>query len=693
VVFDDIHWGEATFLDLLEHLARRSQGASIVLLCLARSELRESRPGFGNAVEGATTVALEPLDASESRRLIANLVGDGELARELAQRVGEHASGNPLYVGEMIRMLVDEGLLQKRDGRWHAKAERSALRVPPTIEALLAARLDQLEEQERAMLEHASVIGEEFWTGAVLELSPKIERGAADAHLESLLEKDLIRPHQTTFAGEVAYSFTHLLVRDVAYDGLLKESRAELHERFAEWLRDKVEQRISEFEEIIGYHLEQSYSYRNEIGTIDEPARAVGKMASEHLASAGRRAFARGDLSAAANLLTRASSLLPEGDLFRLEFQLDLAEVLLQAGELPRTDRLLLETIEAAAGQGERGLESRCRILYLTLKLYTDPDGKVEEALEELQRAIPILEELGEERALAKAWRLKAELHSFALLLGEVEAAGERALDYARRSGDEPERHEIQALLILAVLLGPTPVPIAIARTEALLEQAKDDPRVTAYASGVLGMLNAMSGNFDEARRLGATARGICEELEWRFLLGAGVPQVDGGIELLAGDPTEAEQVMRPGYELLVAMGEKSNLSTVAAMLAEALYRQGDKEAERFTTVSEEAAAIEDVGAQVAWRSTRAKVLARRGQPAEAESLGREAVTLAEATDAPNVRADALMDLAEVLSLADRPDEAAPIVDQATGLYEAKGNLTSAGRARAIRDQLTPAPR
>jgi predicted ATPase/class 3 adenylate cyclase len=690
VVFDDIHWGEETFLDLLEHLGRRSRGHSILVLCLARSELRESHPDFGNAVDCATTLALEALDASESRRLIANLVGDGGLARELAQRVGDHASGNPLYVGEMIRMLVDEGLLQKENGRWRARGESSTLSVPPTIEALLAARLDQLAQQERAMLERASVIGEEFWAGAVLELAPEIEREAADALLESLLGKDLIRGHQATFAGEAAYRFTHLLVRDVAYDGLLKETRSELHERFAEWLRSKVGQRISEYEEIVGYHLERSYGYRTEIGTIDEPARAVGTMAAEHLGSAGWRAFARGDLSAAASLLTRAHALLPENDLVRLALQIDLAEVLLQAGELPRADRLLAETIATAERQHARGLESRSRIIYLTLKLFTDPDGKVEEALEELHRAIPVLEELGEERALAKAWRLKAELHAFALRLGEVETAGERALYYARRSGDEPERHEIQSLLTLALQLGPTPVPVVIARLEALLDETSDDPRGKAYASGVLGLMNAMVGNFEEARRLGAIARRICEELEWRFLLGAGVPQVDGTIELLAGDPEAAEHVIRPGYEMLVEMGEKSNFSTVAAMLAEALYRQGnDEEAERFTVASEEAAAFEDIAAQVEWRSTRAKVFARRGQLAEAESLANEALALARGTDSPTLQGDALMDLAEVLRFADRPADAEPSVREAIALYEAKGILVSARRASALLEELS----
>jgi tetratricopeptide (TPR) repeat protein len=588
-------------------------------------------------------------------------------------------------------MLVDEGLLSNEDGRWQAGDDGFARRVPPTIEAVLAARLDQLDGGERAMLERASVIGEEFWAGAVVELEPGIEREAAEARLEALVRKDLIRAHESTFAGEPAYRFTHLLVRDVAYDGLLKESRARLHERFAEWMDSRIGSRISEYEEIVGYHLEQSYRNHAEIGTPAEAQRAVGRRAAGHLASAGRRAFARGDLPAAASLLTRAASL-PAPDVgFRLGVELELAEVLLQSGELPRAERLLLQTIEAARGQGERGLEFRSRILHLTLRLFTDPDGIMKEGLDELQQAIPVLEELGEERALAKAWRLEAELHQFRLHIGEMETAAKTALDYARRAGDEPERHEVQCMLVLVDQLGPTPVPIAIARTEALIEQVGNDPRVRAYASSVLGLFKAMSGEFDEARRLSAVARGICEELEWRFLLGAGVPQVDGEIELLAGDPIEAERVMRPGYELLVEMGERSNLSTVVAMLAEALYRKGDLEgAERFTLESEQAAAVEDVAAQSAWRSIRAKVLARRGQLTEAESLARQAVTLVRDTDAPDIQGDMLMDLAEVLSLADRLDEAAPVVEEAIGLFEAKGNVVAAGRARERRSRLTP---
>ena len=693
VVLDDIHWGEPTFLALIEHLAERGGGGAIVVLCLARSELLESRPDFASGADAATVVTLEPLDASENERLITNLVGEGDLAQVLARRVREHAGGNPLYVREVIRMLVDEGILERDNGRWHSAVGIEELRIPPTIEALLGARLDQLDARERALLEGASVIGEEFWTAAILALCPEIGLEAADV-LESLLKKELIREQHSNLAEEAGYSFTHILVRDVAYDGLLKESRAELHSRFADWLQNRVGQRVSEYEEIIGYHLERSYGYRSEIGTIDESTRAVGTRAAEHLASAGRRAFTRGDLSAAANLLTRASLLLPQDDLFRLEIQRDLAEVLMGVGELHRADHLLVETIEGAAEKAEQGLEYHARIIRLLLQLAADPEGKTDEARGQLTRAIPILEKLGEERALAKAWRLKAVLHLMTLSSGEMEAAAERAFEYAERSGDESDRHEIYQYLALAIVISATPVPIAIARAEKLLEQAKDDAGARVYATHALCLLNSMRGNFDEARRLSAIATGICEELGWRYLLAAGVTQVDWQIELLAGKPAAAERAARSGYELLVAMGDKSSLSTLAAMLAEALYLQRrDEEANRFTSVSEEAAASDDVLSQVMWRGTRAKLLARGGQLADAESLAREAVALARRTDAPSLEADSLMNLAEVVRLTGEPGQVEPIVDEALSLYRAKGDLASAGRAQVLRESLSPARR
>ena len=338
-----------------------------------------------------------------------------------------------------------------------------------------------------------------------------------------------------------------------------------------------------------------------------------GRGPPSTLPPAGRRAFTRGDLFAAASLLTRASSLLSENDLFRLGIHRDLAEVLIGLESLPRADHLLVETIEAAAKRGERGLEYHSRIVRLMLQLLADPEGKADEAREELGRAIPILEEMGEERALAKAWRLKAVLHLMALRAGEMDAAAEEALEYARRSGDEPERHEILQSLALAIVLGATPVPMAIARAEKLLEQAKDDPGGKVFAIHALCLLNAMRGNFDEARRLVPW-----QEVSARTSVGA--PCSRRGCRRWMGE-SSCSLVSRPlrsarcgrATSCSSRWAKRACFSTVAAMLAEALYRQGRRRGGRAPhRASEEAAASEDVISQahVARNSGQA---ARRG--------------------------------------------------------------------------------
>ena len=284
-MFDDIHWAEATFLDLIEDLVVKSRDVPMLVVCMARGELLELRPGWGAEIEDAGTLALDPLASADSERLIGNFLGVAELGEE-AQRIASTAEGNPLFLQEILRMLVDDGLLQRRGGRWRAVGELSAVAIPPTIRALLAARLDRLSHEQRLVLERAAIVGLEFWPGAVAELLPEEIRSEMDSHLEALAAKELIRPGGTSFAGEDALRFAHLLIRDAAYEQMLKETRAELHERFVAWLERRAEARAVEYEEIIGYHLEQAYRYREELGPVgdeDVDPRAAGG------AAAGRR--------------------------------------------------------------------------------------------------------------------------------------------------------------------------------------------------------------------------------------------------------------------------------------------------------------------------------------------------------------------------------------------------------------------
>jgi predicted ATPase len=223
------------------------------------------------------------------------------------------AEGNPLFVEETLRMLMDDGRLVHEDG-WIITADLSTLTIPPTIHALLSARLDRLGQEERAVLELAAIVGRQFSSGAIAELSTAEVRTGMGGALRSLTQKELIRPDRVDLSAEDAFQFTHILVRDAAYRGMPKAVRADLHERFAGWILVHSRDLAGEYEEITGYHLEQAHRIWSELGPANPQLEDLGRRAAMPLASAGQRAFARGDMPAAVNLLSRAAALLPVGD-------------------------------------------------------------------------------------------------------------------------------------------------------------------------------------------------------------------------------------------------------------------------------------------------------------------------------------------------------------------------------------------
>ncbi|MGH2595769.1 MAG: adenylate/guanylate cyclase domain-containing protein, partial [Actinomycetota bacterium] len=270
IVFDDLHWGEPTFLDLVEHIANWSREAPIFLLCMARQDLLDKRATWGGGTLNATTIHLEPLSVVESEQLVDRLLGRAELAAEARRRIAEAADGNPLFVEEMISMLIDEGTLFLDDGRWRASSDLSSVPVPPSIQALLAARLDQLGDEERAVAERASIEGRVFHRAAILAIGPGHGADGVDRPLAALMRRELIRPDRSSFVGDEAFRFRHVLIRDAAYNSMPKDTRANLHERFAGWLEVAVGDRIQEYEEILAYHLEQAYRYREELGPVGD---------------------------------------------------------------------------------------------------------------------------------------------------------------------------------------------------------------------------------------------------------------------------------------------------------------------------------------------------------------------------------------------------------------------------------------
>jgi class 3 adenylate cyclase/DNA-binding SARP family transcriptional activator/tetratricopeptide (TPR) repeat protein len=682
VVLDDLQWAESTMLDLVEHLADFSRDAPLLILCMARPEVLDERPGWGGGKLNASSILLEPLADSHCRQLIANLV-DEPLSEEVEGRIALAAEGSPLFAEELLAMLIEDELLTKDGGRWRAAGDLAEVPVPPTIHALLAARLERLPHEERKLITRASIEGAVFHRSAVRELAAGSLESSIDDGLMELVRKDVIRPERADFADDEAFRFRHVLIRDAAYGSLPKETRADLHERAADWLERAAGPRLPEFEEIVGYHLEQAYRFCMQLGKVDETTAVLGVRAGRRLGDAGRRALARGDVPGALNLLERAASLLSESSSERVQLLPALAEAATETGDLSRADRLLREVVASAAAAGDRGLEAFAQIDREHLGLYIDPATREEQVLETAEGAIRVFTELGNDRGLARALSLRAQTFWARCSYAAMEEVLERALVHAERAEDDRCRSHILTFLARGAHLGPISVVEGLRRCESIYAGARGEPALEAVALAMIGALKAQAGAFEEARASCRTSRAISEEFGLGAWLAA-LPLYSGPIELLAGDPEAAEHELRSGYDALSEMGELGKLSTEAAFLAQALYAQGRyEEAEYFTGVGERATAFDDVFSQVAWRGVRAKTTARKGDLEQAERLAREAVALAEETDGLNLHGDALLDFAEVLRAARRPAEARAAAGRALELYERKGNVVSAARARA----------
>jgi predicted ATPase len=660
VVLEDAHWAEPAFLDLIEHVTEWSSDARILLLCLSRPELVEARPRLVGGRANVGSVVLEPLSELQSDELMTEVLGDVELPAETRTRIATAAEGNPLFIEQMLELVAEQGT----DGVGDVP-------IPPTIQALLAARLERLDPTERTALQRASVIGREFRRGALLELFPKDEWAELGGALESLVRREKLRP-----VRDEGFRFRHLLLLEVAYDSVPKLARADLHERFGNWL-----EHAGGDEESVGYHLERAHAYRAELGPVDAEGRALARRAATRLGGAGRRAYERGDLHAAVGLLSRAADLLEPGAAGRVELLADLGEALRETGDFDRADAVLGEVIESAAAAGDRVLEARAEVIRLRLRLLTET-GVTEEVAREAETLVQTFEQAGDDRLLAKVWELLAWAPWFRCRAAEAVEALERAIEYARRAGDARTEAQSLNLFVGAAFFGPMPVPDAIRVCEEILGQPAQQRRIRASALRALAGLKAMAGAFDEARELVATHKELVQELGLR-VSAASAAETYGIVEMLAADPAAAERELGWGYGVLEEIGETQNFPDLAAKLAEAFYAQGrDERALELSKVSEGATAPDDLSPGVQWRALRAKLLARQGDLEQAEALAREAVALAAETDFLVLRGDALMDLAEVLRAAGREADAVPFVEQALELYEQKGNVVAAERAR-----------
>jgi tetratricopeptide (TPR) repeat protein len=683
-VVEDIHWAETTMLDLLEHLLTTVE-APLLILCSARPEFVELRPDW-DQLPGSIAVMLEPLSSADAGLVAAHLLGDAQLDERVAARILDAAQGNPLFVEQMVSMMIDEGTLVREGDWWSADPDLGEIAVPPTINALLAARLDLLDTGERAVIEAASVAGLVFPSDAVRELVPAELRSRLERVLTSLARKHLVHPVPEEAGSDARFRFDHALIRDAAYQGMLKRTRATLHEHFVVWA-DRVNSerdRGVEFQEILGYHLEQANKNLAELGPLDEHGLELGRRAAERLSSAGRRAFARGDMPAAANLLRRAAMLLREGDPSRLELIPDLGEALREVGEFPWAEIFLKEAIDARRG-GDGLAPALAELLLLRLRAQAGSAARWSERLvEQASRTIAESEAERDDAMVATIWRLLAWAHGTSCRYGLASGAAERAIEHARRANDVRQIRLAAVHYALAALHGPTPVPEAIRRCHEIAAQAQGDRRTHGVVTSTLAVLLAMRGEFDSARRLYADAQAMLRELGPN-VVGASTSLATSWVERLAGDLAAAERELRRDYDALTALGEKYLLSTVAAELARVLYAQRCfDEAEKMSQHASQLADADDIASQTLWRTVRAKLLARQGNQDGALVLLGEAVDLLEPTDAVIAQAETLMDLAEVLRRDGRAKEADEILEDAVALLETKEALVAADAIRAV---------
>ena len=663
VVIDDVHWAEPTFLDLVEYLHGFSE-AAILLVCIARPELLDLRPTWAAPRANAVSLLLEPLAQTDSERLIDQLAAGAQAGPAVRRQVLAAAEGNPLFLEQLLAMQAEVG---------------GELVVPPTIQALLATRIDRLEPDERAVIERASVEGRFFHRGAVAELAPEHGRQAVSGCLLALVRKQLIRPGRSEFPGDDGFRFGHILIRDAAYGAMPKHLRAELHERFARWLERRAGERVREYEEILGYHLEQAYRYRAELGALDEHARLLAAAAGHRLGAAAQRALARDDAPAAVNLFGRACSLLPADEPGRPGLLIPFGRALVHTGEVERAAAVLQQGVDSAVAQGDTRLEQHARIELAVLHAWPADSEAAWQALQEtVIAAESVFERLGDDAGLARVWMWRAEWHNRNREAAARLAALERARAHARAAGDEALEAGLLDYLPAAISTALLPVAEGIRRLEDAASQAASrGPVAEANARMLLARLLARGGDIDRARRLLDDGTTVFERFGLTWMLARHTEGV-GEVAMLAGDPAAAEETCRWGYETLRAMGDIGRSDCLGELLASALYAQG-----RYEEAEQMAASVlaSDPKAVVA-RAVQAKALARRGMLDESARACLEATELARTMDQSG-REDALADVAEALCLAGRENEAAPLIEEALALCEALGYTVLADKLRA----------
>ena len=615
-------------LEVIENLSRARQAIPLLIVCIARFELLDLRPSWGGGNPRAASIELGPLDREESDRLAAELLPAADGAESRALLV-EKAEGNPLFLEETARMLLDANL------------DCSALdRIPDSIQALIAARLDLLAPDQKRLLQRAAVIGRVFWRGALEHLTPGVD---VDALLDTLCERDLISTvERSTIPGDRAYQFTYVLTRDVAYGALTKAERAETHRVFAEWVPPDLV-------DVVAYHLDRACALLAELDGSPPPELAGDAAAA--LEKAGSRALANDSFAKARRLLRRSLELEPTPARLYLA-----ANAARQLGDLGTVTVEMEEVLSQAAAAGDAALEGRALTALAAVSL--GRDGDVDVAVQLARSALDTLPEDDYEARADALGRLAAAAW-WRSDLRDAEAFTREALDLADRAERVDLREQSLATLqwLLALQLDLTGAEEVLAAREP----ASDGVLTRARAALAVGSLRRIQGRLAEATRAFEEARalhtdaGSSSEAAWCGLL-------LGWIALVEGRTEEAEHEFRESSRVFTTLEDHGRLVEAQRALAEALLAEGRvEEADRFASNARSLVGPHDLTSQASTTTTLGLVRAAEGTDTEAEALLRAGLALYDGTGHRLLEAQAIVSLAEFLRSRARTDEAAEL--------------------------------
>ncbi|MGI9624703.1 MAG: AAA family ATPase, partial [Acidimicrobiales bacterium] len=671
LVVDDIQWAEPLFLDLLEHLAEWVQSTPLLVLGLARPELREIRPSLteaGGRVEHV--LAVEGLDARATEQLAAQLLGAESLPSELMERLPESTQGNPLFVREFVRMLVDDGVIAERDGLWHLEIDAGAVEVPPTIQSLLAARVERMPEDERRFIEYASVVGSEFPRGAVAAIVGDVV-GGVDAMLERLRRKEVVETTGSYLGDEPVYRFHHVLIRDAAYRRVLKGARAQLHLAVGEWTERTSRDLVGEYEANIAHHYEQAQRYRTELGELNEQTAAIGERAATLLEVAATRSLERDDLSSAGSLALRALDCLSSAHPGRRDLLLIACEALLESGDVAAA-RPVLDELDAMTDDPRLAAWAACFDCQLIVLTAPEELSFAEAAV---ASAAERLEALGDQAGVAKARQIRASALVRLGRVGDCEAELELALTAARSAEDRRRITAVLGSAPQAALWGPSPIARAGGRcldVIRLLRITTGSQQVEAVSARCQAVLEALRGKFDTARTMLESSRSTAEELGLR----RGLMETElyaGIVELVANDAEAAEPHLRIAYGGLGRLGIGADAGQAAAYLARALLMQGRLDEAEELAADSDALAGQNPQTLIAARTAQAEIMSARGRHDEAIEWAEAAVSAAAGKDIIVDAANAQSTLARVRRAAGDAAGASEAQANANALLEQKG--------------------